>query len=65
MMKISTEGADSAEPITSPVRDKKGLAYESIDSLKNVVQLDALDKERALVVRNDEGKLNLETIALP
>ena len=32
VMKIPTEGADTAEPITSPVRrQRKGLAYETID----------------------------------
>ena len=42
VMKIKTEGADTAEPITSRVPDKKGLGYETIDSLKGVVQLDQL-----------------------
>jgi len=67
MMKITTEGADSAEPITSPVRDggRKGLPYESIEDLKDVVQLDLLDKSHALVLRDDKGTLNLETVALP
>ncbi len=65
MMKINTEGADSAESITSPVRGTKGLTYETIESLKDVVQLDKLDRGHALVLRNNEGTLNLETIALP
>jgi len=65
VMKIKTEGADTAEPITSRVPDKKGLGYETIDSLKGVVQLDQLDKTHALVLRDQDGKQNLETVALP
>jgi len=65
MMKIRTEGADSVQSITSPVRDKQGLPYETIEDLKDVVQLDTLDKGRALVLRGGQDRLNLETIALP
>src|SRR3954451_13728172 len=67
MMKITTEGADSTEPITTPVTGggRKGLPYESIEDLKDVVQLDLLDKSHALVLRDDKGTLNLETVALP
>jgi len=65
VMKITTDGADSAAPITSRVPDKQGLPYETIDSLKDVVQLDQLDKGHALVLRDNQGTLNLETVALP
>jgi len=65
MMKINTEGADSATPITSPVRDKQGLTYDTIADLKDVVQLDQLDKDNALIVRDNKGTLNLETVPLP
>jgi len=65
-MKIPTEGADSAAPITSRVADRQGLGYETIKSLKGVEQLDQLDKTHALIlVRGDAGSLNLTTIDLP
>jgi hypothetical protein len=66
VMKIPTEGAGSAPGITAPVPDKKGMPYETIATLKGVVQLDQLDKDHALVLdRGDNGSLNLETVALP
>jgi hypothetical protein len=65
VMKVNTEGADSAAPITSPVRDRQGLPYQTIEELKNVTQLDLLDKGHALVLRDNNGSLNLETVALP
>lgn len=65
MMKINTEGADSATPIASPVNGTKGLPYETIADLKDVVQLDQLDKDNALIIRDNKGTLNLETVPLP
>jgi hypothetical protein len=53
VMKIPTEGADSAERITAPVPDGKtqGLGYEKVTALKGVVQLDKLDAGHALVAQ--------------
>jgi hypothetical protein len=66
VMKITTEGADTAEAITSRVADKKGQSYQTIEGLKGVVQLDALDKEHAVIlIQGKDGSLNLETIDLP
>jgi hypothetical protein len=66
MMKITTDGAATAAPITQRVPDRQGLGYETIEALKGVEQLDQLDKDRALVlVRAGNGSLNLETIDLP
>jgi hypothetical protein len=65
MMKIVTEGADTTQPITSRVPDKQGLPYETIEGMKDVVQLDQLDKARAVILRDQAGTLNLETIDLP
>ena len=66
VMKIPTDGADAAGSITNPIRDKAGLAYETIAALKGVMQLDQLDKEHAVVLaRSEGGSLNLESIALP
>jgi hypothetical protein len=66
VMKIPTEGADKAEGIHAPVNGTKGLGYDTIATLKGVMQLDKLDEGHALVlVQNEGGALNLETIALP
>jgi hypothetical protein len=68
VMKITTQGADTAPSITAPVPGggRKGLGYETIESLKGVEQLDKLDDTHALVlVRDASGKLNLKTVDLP
>jgi len=66
VMKIRAEGIDEAPGITSRVKDKQGQSYETIAELKGVVQLDALDREHAVVlIQGSGGALNLETIDLP
>lgn len=66
VMKIPTEGADQAESISKRIADKAGLGYETIASLKNVMQLDKLSPTHALIlVRSAEGSLDLSTIDLP
>jgi hypothetical protein len=65
VMKIPTEGAGTAAAITEPVRDKKGLGYETLDRLKGVEQMDQLDDQHAVVLVRDANGLNLETIELP
>ena len=66
IMKISTEGIASREPITKKVQDKKGQTYETIGDWKGIVQLDRLDDGHALVVvQNDSGRQDLRTLALP
>jgi hypothetical protein len=66
LMKIRTDGLDSIDAITARVRDKAGLTYDTITNMKGVVHLDKLDKDNALVlVRAEDGTLNLDTVALP
>jgi hypothetical protein len=68
VMKIPTDGAGSAESITQPVRDggTKGLGYDTIASLKGVVQLDQLDDRHAVILTQDKaGTVDLSTIELP
>jgi hypothetical protein len=65
VMKIPTEGAGSAPSITSPVRDKQGLGYETVASLKGVVQMDQVDDRHAVVLTETNGTTNLDTIELP
>ena len=52
VMKIPTEGAGAAESITQPVRGggTKGLGYDTIASLKGVVQMDQLDDRHAVIL---------------
>jgi hypothetical protein len=66
VMKISTAGIDKAEPITTRIAKVAGQKYDTISDLKGVVHLDKLDDSRAVIlVKNEAGNLNLETIALP
>jgi hypothetical protein len=66
LMKVSTDGIDKAEPITSKVAGTAGLKYETIKGAEGVVQLDAFDKEHALVLMKTKGgAYNLDTIDLP
>jgi hypothetical protein len=67
VMKIAVEGAGSEPGIVARVRDKKGLAYETVGELKGVEQMDQLDEGHAvLLVRTArEGPLDLQTVELP
>ncbi|HXT61034.1 MAG TPA: hypothetical protein VN699_20515 [Pirellulales bacterium] len=66
VMKIPTDGFDKAEGITKPVSDKAGINYQTIEGFKGVQHLDKYDADRALLlVRNDAGQLNLQTVELP
>lgn len=67
VMKISTENIDQAEGLTEKVRDTAGQPYETIEGLKNVVQLDKLDDDSALILVDggEDGGLALQTIPLP
>jgi hypothetical protein len=69
VMKIPTEGADSAAGITEHVTGggKKGLGYDTIASLKGVVQMDQLDPRHAVVLvqADPNSSIDLQTIELP
>jgi hypothetical protein len=68
VMKITTEGIDKIEPITSQVKSSAtaGLTYETLTDLKGVEQMAKLDDTHALLlVRTSSGAYNLETIELP
>jgi hypothetical protein len=66
VMKITTENIDKVSGITQHISGTAGLSYDTLASLKGVVQLDRLDKDHAvLLVRTPTGGLNLDTIALP
>jgi hypothetical protein len=68
IMKISTDGIEQAESITSPVSGggHQGLPYETIEGWTGVDQLDQMDSRHAVVIRRGEGgALNLESLPLP
>jgi hypothetical protein len=66
VMKIPTEGAGTAPAIIEHVASTQGLGYETIASLKGVVQMDKLDDGHAVILVQDQsGALNLETVELP
>ena len=66
-MKIDMNNAGSVDPITKRIPDKAGLKYETLKSYNNSVQqLSRLDKDNVLMLlQNDKGGLNLESIPLP
>jgi len=76
VMKFETENIGKIKPVTKkvPRGEKAGLAYETIEGLKNVVQLDRLNKTNAVILvsaneigrkKPTTGPLNLQTVPLP
>jgi len=65
VMKIQLENIENQKGITERISDKAGQTYETIASLKGVVELDRLNKGHAVVLVRDGGPLNMQTIALP
>jgi hypothetical protein len=68
IMKMATDTIAGLEGIEAPVKDTKGLAYETIDSWKNIEQLDKFGKDHALVLKrasDGAAQMNLEALPLP
>ena len=66
IMKIDTTQIAGAEHIEERVADKKGVSYETIEAWTGVNQLDRLDNQHAVVVRQlDGGDWHLESLQLP
>jgi hypothetical protein len=67
LMKIKLEGVDTITAITSPVKGGKtaGLTYETIEGKSGVRKLDAFDKDHAVVLLDNKGRWDLETMELP
>jgi hypothetical protein len=68
IMKINTDQIEKSESIETPVKDgnKKGVAYETIESWTGIDQLDRLDNQHAIVLRRGEGGAQiLEALDLP
>jgi hypothetical protein len=67
VMKVSLEGVDKIESIATPIKGggTAGLKYDTIKDLAGTVQLDKLNDTTAVVIRKVDGKMALETVALP
>ena len=66
VMKIPTAGFGSAKPITAPVEtETAGIPYETITSMKEIVQLAKLDDQHSLVLARANGALNMQVLPLP
>lgn len=67
VMKIDTASVATQEGIKEHVEGggTAGLPYETIGELENVVQLDRLNDTHAVVITDNDGVMNLTTIALP
>jgi hypothetical protein len=66
VMKINTDGIESAGVIEEPVRDgTKGQSYETIKGWTGVEQLDKLDDATAVVLRKEGAAVTLESLPLP
>ena len=66
VMKVSMEEIGSVPAIKARVGGIAGLKYDTIDSLKDVQQLDKLnDQSAVLLVAPKGGEAELKTIALP
>lgn len=67
VMKISTEHIGERTPIEKHIAGGgvAGQPYETIKDLKNVVQLDRLNDDNAVVLIEGDSGLALKTVALP
>lgn len=65
LMKISTDKLMDAESISEPVKDKRGLTYDTISGVTGVEQLSAFDSKNALIIRKTDSGQNLEALPLP
>lgn len=67
VMKITTSGLKENSGLTKKVDGggSAGQSYETVESLKGVVQMDKLNDSSLVVLLDQNGKLNLKTVALP
>ena len=65
VMKVELAEVVAVDAITQPVADTAGLKYETIEGLQGVQQLDRYDDNRAVVLAETDGKLDLRTLQLP
>lgn len=67
VMKISTAGLTENKGLTEPVKGggTAGQGFDNVESMNGVLQMDKLNDTHAVVLIDDNGSLNLKTVALP
>ncbi len=66
VMKVSTENIERPDGITERIGETSGQPYDTIEGLGNVVQLDRLNDQHAVIlVQAESGLQDLRTIDLP
>lgn len=66
VMKVSTQGIESAEKIESHVSGTAGMKMETIKDWTGIDHLDRLDAQNAVVLRHDAaGAVSLQSLPLP
>lgn len=67
VMKLNVDEIPKLDKIESPVAGTKGLGYDTLESWKNIEQLDRFDEERAVVLQRDpaSGEMVLQAVDLP
>jgi hypothetical protein len=65
VMKVSTEDIATIDAIAQRVPETAGLAFETIEGWKDVVQLAKIDEKSAAIIRQSDGGQSLEQVALP
>lgn len=67
VMKITTAGLGDNDGLSEPVRGggAAGQGFETVDSLQGVVQMDKLNDSHAVVLMDNDGKLDMKTVELP
>src|SRR5262249_25915689 len=63
VMKIQASDIATAAPITTPVETPTGgVAYQTVNSMQGIEQLDLLDAQNSIVVSRTNGALNLQVV---
>lgn len=65
VMKISTADVERPEGITERVAGTAGQSFETIEDLKDVVQMDRLNDGHAVVIAKTDEGMDVHTIDLP
>jgi len=65
VMKVTTDGIEQAEAITSRVAGTAGLKYESIAALKDVMQLDKVSDTQGVILAKADQNFDIRTVELP
>lgn len=64
-LKLSKQDIDATKPIDSKINDTAGLPYETVKELTNVVQLDKLNVDHAVLLVKNDARQDIRTIDLP